>query len=1050
MTTRARQWLIVLGSAVLLSAAYALGGFVGVPHLLRSQLLSFVSENYGRQASIGEIRFNPFTFALEARDFTLPDTDGKPLLAFGRLWVDLDVATLWRAAPSFSDIEIERPFVRALVRKDGSLNVADLAKPFATEEPDEKPTRLFVNRLGVNAGNVTYEDVSRPSPFKAQLEPITFELRDFSTTAKTDNTYALIGASSRGEKFVWNGSVSIEPLGSQGRFEVTDLQAHTVWTYLRDSLDFELSDGRINFKGDYRFAASPAVALNVNVHSVSVADLGIRPAGQDADYIQHASVQVDDTRLDLAGERVDVGKIHLTGGTVHAWRDDKGNVNLMELMKRGADEPAPATSAGDSSAPSVAAPANATAETTSAAAAAVATPATAPAAVAPSAAKPSGAPGASASAAGAATGSASATAGQAAAAAPESAWTIAAPHIAIENLRVEVEDRLLKPGAAFTLAPVNVHVRGYSSTSTAPLDLDADLRIDDSGHLQARAQVSPESGVVSAHVDLDGFDLASIQPYVNAYTQITLLSGVLKSGLDIERSASGALDIKGDTEVTKLRTVDNALRQDLLKWDQLKLEGLRYRSEPQSLNIARLSARAPYARVIIAPDQSLNVVKALSPTPGTSPPAVQTVQTAPDERHAPGGNPGGMKIAIGTVRITNGSANFADFWIQPNYAVSLQGLDGTIVGLSSDPKSRAKVALEGKVDRYAPARISGELNLLSAALYTDMKVSFKGVEMTSVTPYSGRFAGYKIEKGKLSIDVEYLVENRKLDARQRFVVDQLQLGERVESPDAVHLPLRLAVALLKDRNGVIDLDLPVSGSLDDPKFRLGPIIWKAFVGLVTKVATAPFALLGRLFGGGEEMNQIEFQPGEATLDATAHERTASLVKALKERPQLQLDVPASYSPEVDGSVLSKQKLNEKLQTLAEQKAASKKKGASAEPLETVLADPARRFDLLLAQYRLDYGDEAAPPAAAKAVLDMPRRKVEEGAFTAANEELEAAIEAKQPLTDRELEALAQARARAIQDALLASGEIEPTRVFLLGATSAAPSDGKVRVALALK
>jgi hypothetical protein len=1031
MTTRARHWLIVLGTVVLLSSAYAVGGFVGVPHLLRSQLLAFVSEHYGRTASIGEIRFNPFTFALEAKDFTLPDADGKPMLSFGRLWLDLDVATLWRLAPSFSDIEIERPFVRTLVRKDGSLNLADLAKPFESATPapppppDEKPARLFVDRFSVNAGNVTYEDESRPSTFRAHLEPITFELRDFSTTAKTGNTYALIGASTSGEKFVWNGSVSVAPLGSQGRFEVTDLQARTIWSYLRDSLDFELSSGRIHLNGDYRFAASPAVALNVNVQTVSVADLGIRPVGQEADYIQHANVQVDNTRLDLGGERVDVGKIQLTSGTIRAWRDGKAHINLMELMKPATRETADAASTAHE--PPASAPA--------AAPSAPATTARAAAANAPAAA--SSAPVAASSA-------------PVAASTTPSRWVVAAPDIAVENLRVELEDRLLKPSAAFTLTPINLNVRGFSTASNAPLDVDANLGIDKSGRLQAKAQLSPDSGTVSAHVDLEGFDLESVQPYINAYTQITLLSGVLKSGLDIERSADGVLDIKGNTEVAKLRTVDNALRQDLVKWDQLKVEGLRYRSEPQSLSIATLSARAPYARVIIAPDQTLNVVKAMSPTPGTAPPAVQTVQTADAQRRAPGGNPGGMKMAIGTVRITGGSANFADFWIQPNYAVSLQGLNGSIVGLSSDPKSRAKVALEGKVDRYAPAKIGGEINLLSAALFTDMKVSFQGVDMTSVTPYSGRFAGYKIEKGKLSIDVAYHVENRKLEAKQRFVVDQLQLGERVESPDAVRLPLRLAVALLKDRNGVIDLDLPISGSLDDPQFRIGPIIWKAFVGLLTKIATAPFALLGRLFGGGEEMNLIDFQPGVATLDASAQERTASIVKALKERPQIQLDIPASYSPEVDGSVLATAKLNEKLQRLADKQAASKKKGASPEALETVLADPSLRFDLLLAQYKLDFGAEAAPPAAAAAVLATSRKKVEPTALTAANEELEAAIKGKQEIAERDLEELGQARARAIQDALLSSGEIEPARVFLLGATSTAPTDGKVRVSLSLK
>ena len=187
------------------------------------------------------------------------------------------------------------------------------------------------------------------------------------------------------------------------------------------------------------------------------------------------------------------------------------------------------------------------------------------------------------------------------------------------------------------------------------------------------------------------------------------------------------------------------------------------------------------------------------------------------------------------------------------------------------------------------------MNLLSAALYTDINLKFAGVDMTSVTPYSGRFAGYKIEKGKLSIDVTYHVENRALDAKQKFVIDQLQLGEKVESPDAVSLPLKLAVALLKDKNGVIDIDLPMTGSLDDPKFRLGPLIWKAVLGLLTKIATAPFALIGSLFGGGPEINFVEFDPGATALDPAGQEKMAAVHKALVERPALQVDVPMAFS-----------------------------------------------------------------------------------------------------------------------------------------------------------
>jgi len=188
--------------------------------------------------------------------------------------------------------------------------------------------------------------------------------------------------------------------------------------------------------------------------------------------------------------------------------------------------------------------------------------------------------------------------------------------------------------------------------------------------------------------------------------------------------------------------------------------------------------------------------------------------------------------------------DFADLSVKPNFATGIQKLEGSITGLSSQPKSRAHIDLHGSVDQFAPVSIVGDVNVLGAALYTDLTMSFHNIELSTFNPYSGKFAGYNISKGKLSTDLHYLVDGRKLDAQHHIVVDQLEFGDKTESKDAVSLPIKLAVALMKDRNGVIDLNLPVNGSLDDPQFKLGPIIWKVFVNILEKAVTAPFALLG--------------------------------------------------------------------------------------------------------------------------------------------------------------------------------------------------------------
>jgi hypothetical protein len=399
------------------------------------------------------------------------------------------------------------------------------------------------------------------------------------------------------------------------------------------------------------------------------------------------------------------------------------------------------------------------------------------------------------------------------------------------------------------------------------------------------------------------------------------------------------------------------------------------------------------------------------------------------------------------VRFVNTTLDYTDLWIKPSFSVSIQSLDGAVTGLSSDPVSRAKVELNGKVDRYWPAHIGGEANLLSTALYTDITMSFKGIDLTIVNPYSGHYLGYKIDKGKLSVDVSYKIEQRKLEAKQHFVVDQLELGERVESPDAIHAPLKLAVALLKDRNGLIDIDLPMSGSIDDPQFRLGPIIWKAFVNLIVKVVTAPFALLGHLFGGGNEhLNVLEFAPGAAELDQASKEQMAAVVKSLQERPQLKLDVPITYSATLDRPKLAEVRLHEQLQTRAQSSRHGKKHPDSAGA--EAFADPKKHFELLLEQYKAVAGKEAPLPQTVNAVLATKGKDTP--AYEPAIADLNAALLKSIEVPESDLVDLGKNRARAIQDALIVEGGLEPSRVFIVDAPPKPEGGDKVKVEITLK
>jgi len=971
-----------------LVALYAGFGFYGVPALIRSQGSAFVTQKYQRVLQLGDIHFNPFTLELDVRDFAFPDRDGKPMLGAQRLYVNLQLASLWNRGATFKDIQLEHPSVHAQLRTDGSLNLADLAKPFANQPPapPSAPARVFLARLAVIGGEFTFLDLGHPQTLHAELSPVNFELKDFNTVGNGSDGYTLAAATAAGEQFNWSGTLAVSPVASKGRFTINALHVTTLTGLAGPAVPLTVSSGLISLGGGYDFLLHEGVAgLKVDLTTLAVTDLALRPKSGASDYVVLPRIDIDGTHVDLTRRSVLVDAVRVSGGQIHGWLNEHGGVNLAELGAAAAQSaPAPAVAAA---------------------------PATGSAAAAP-------------------------------------AWTVRVPKIDLSGLTVDFQDRSFQPAPTFTLAPLDISVGQFQWPFGPPLAVQVKSGVNTKGALSAQAQVSLPDAAVKGHVELSGFELPALEPYIARYTGLTLLSGRLGTRADLERDAKGRLTVAAETDVVGFRTVDDELHMDFVKWDRLTVSGIKYQSDPAALSIRSIRAQAPYARVIIDENRNLNITAALRPAgskaPETAPAAAAAAAPPPSSgttrtaQLAPPAHVSPMPLSVGTVVISNGSANYADQWIQPHFAIGIQQLNGSIDGLSSNPASRAKIELNGSVDRYAPAHIWGEANLLSATTYTDISMSYRGIDLTEVTPYSGHFAGYKIAKGKLTVDLKYHIENRSLTASHHIVVDQLQLGDKVDSPDAINLPLRLAVSLLKDRNGVIDLDLPVTGSLDDPKFRIGAIVWKVFVNLLEKAVTAPFSLLGHLFGGGDQVNVIEFAPGSATLDAAALSRLDSLVKALDARPGLELDVPNSYSAVTDTPALAQEQLQNQLR---------KRAGAADAALPT---DPQALFTLLLAQYREGSGAKSPLPPLTTAITTAKKTKGVTPDYGPANTELTAALLERVKIDDSMLQGLGTRRAHAVQDALLHGTNIDPVRIFLINAAAQPPPGNTVRLELALK
>jgi hypothetical protein len=305
-------------------------------------------------------------------------------------------------------------------------------------------------------------------------------------------------------------------------------------------------------------------------------------------------------------------------------------------------------------------------------------------------------------------------------------------------------------------------------------------------------------------------------------------------------------------------------------------------------------------KLVIAEDQSLNLGKVLRPKlvsdkpPGQPTPAPSAV---PTEDKFP--------VSIPRIRIDRSRLEFADLTLRPQFATRMHELKGVVTGVSTDVNSRAQVDLEARVDEFGSGRIRGEINIFKPAAFTEIDMTFRNVDMTSLAPYTIKFAGYRIASGALSMDLKYRIKDSALVGENKIVLDKFELGERVESPTAFNLPLELAIAILKDSDGRIDIGLPVSGSLDDPQFSYGQLIWKAIGNLFTRIITAPFRALASLFGGGgsEKPEVIEFDPGRDSLMPPEKQKLRMVAEALAKRPQLKLTVKPAYAEKVDRPAL---------------------------------------------------------------------------------------------------------------------------------------------------
>ncbi|MDI3202992.1 DUF748 domain-containing protein [Pseudomonas shahriarae] len=959
------------GALLTALALYSLLGFLILPGIalrVTNQQLA----NYATvPARIERIELNPFSLELTLWGLKIGEP-GKEQVGFERLYANLQIDSLWTRALHLADVQLDKPKTEILFDKTGTLNLAQLFKLPPSEptpdDPESKPFPLRIERIKLASGYVHFEDVRPSEPIEFLYDKLDFELKNLSTLPEDNADMTLVAAGPEGGQIDWTGNFSLVPIASEGKLKVTDGKMKVWWPYVRDAVPLVLEDGTLNFSTDYKLNLAKETELNLTNVSASIAPFAIK-APDGRPLARLERLDVSETSIDLAKQQVIVGKIRSNKLETWAAREADGQLDWQKLFASQPSKPATKPE-----------------------------PASAPAAADSPKAEPT---------------------------APSKPWQVLLKDVQLRNYQVHLADRQVKPAVALELGPLNIDVQDFDSLNQSPFTLKIDSGLGKQGKIQASGQVNLNPVSAKLKVDTKDIDLRVAQSYISPFIRLELRSGMLGSNLDVNLKSTEplALQITGRAQVDQLHTLDTLKTRDFLKWQRLVVEGLNYQ-HGNSLSIDKINLLQPYARFMINDDRTTNVDDLLIPQPADSGAKSTAKSSASNEKP--------LGIRIGQIAINDGSANFADFSLTPNFATAIQQLNGQIGTIDSRQAKPASVDIKGKVDRYAPVTIKGSVNPFDPMAALDIATSFKRVELTTLTPYSGKFAGFRIRKGRLNLDLHYVITKGQLKAENKVVVEQLQLGEKVDSADAVDLPIRLAIALLKDTDGKISIELPVTGDLNNPQFSVMPIVWQTLRNLVVRAATAPFKFIGGLVtgGGSEDLGNVSFAAGSSALSKDAESALNSLAKALKERPALRLEIEGTAAASSDGPFLAAERLEREYQYNYYK--ILQRRGDKVPAQASLLVVPEKeKAPLLEGIYRARLKQQ--PPAEWKDLgSDERSAKLRDGVikFWSGSDVL--------------LRKLGQDRASAIKDYLVDKGQLEDDRVYFIDASlGQAEKDGRV-------
>jgi len=946
---------IIIGTFVFL-ILIAVTGFLILPAVLKPTLTKKLAENLHRKVSIEDIDINPFIISAKIKGLVIRDPqDQETFASIGELYINLQAAeSVLKSALVVEEIKIDKPYVKIIRQTEQQYNFSDLIKNDGVKEDTKKePFNFFIGNIQVGDGRI--DVVDSPKNKQHALTDIAFALPFLSNMKKTANIFV---------KPYFKANINGTPLVLEGRSKPFAGTLETTFDIDLKRIDIPYYIEYLPKEIEIRI---PSGSLDVQASLSYVQSRDKTPVFKVSGMVGLSNLNLTDAKnlplIRLPQLTINIAESQFMERSVHL---SSINFSSPEVYVRRDKSGSINLESIIQKTDQVKEP-----ETTE----------------------------------------------------EKQPFILTIDKLELKNGTFSFSDGSVSDPVNLIADKLEINAGNITTAAGSQGTADISCRVNKKGMVSAKAAFGIDPLLCDAQINIEGLEPAWIQPYFTDKILIIVTGGraSVRGMVALKQDDAKEIQIsyKGNVALSDFASVDKEHKDDFIRWKDLSVKGIDAGFNPVYLDIKEIALKDLFSSVIINPDGKLNLSSvAKKDESGQAPDKSEKSSVKKEEITEEKTKEKSVeRIEIGRVSLNNCKIRFIDRSINPHYSTELAGIHGSVVGLTSMETEFAKVDLSGRLENTSPLMITGKINPLKEDLFIDLHTSFKDIDLSPASPYSGKFVGYTIHKGKLTLDLKYLIDKKNLDSKNDVFIDQFTFGDSVESPDATSLPVKFAVALLKDRHGKINLNIPVTGRTDDPEFSIWNIIVKILVNLVTKAAAAPFSLIASLYPGAEQLSNIDFEYGRADLPAQSEQKFQLLSKIMTDKPSISLEIKGYAESEKDRQGLTEYLFEKKLK--AQKLMTILKKGQPAVALDEITIEQVEYEAFLKEAYIAEklpkkmnaQGQPLLPPAP-----DMKKLIVE-----------------RINVTGSDLKMLAEQRAQQVKIGLLKSEEVKPERIFLVEA-----------------